>query len=140
MVYIRGDLSEWFRDCYTGGVADLQLFDFCGKVADRKPAKVLSFEQVEKILEQYLDNHMIQADERLVLNNIKLEYYPVPNPSPEAGIEYRPELELIPVWHIYMPLDDYVDMIGQATQDDGLEDALYNIWINAVTGEIEQVR
>lgn len=122
------------------GVADLQLFDFCGKAADRKPAKVLSFEQVEKILEQYLDNHMIQADERLVLNNIKLEYYPVPNPSPKAGIEYRPELELIPVWHIYMPLDDYVDMTGQMTQDDGLEDALYNIWINAVTGEIEQVR
>lgn len=120
------------------GVADLQLFDFCGKTAGQEPVTVLSFEQVEKILEQYLDNRMIQADERLVLNNIKLEYYPVPNPSPEAGIEYRPELELIPVWHIYMTLDDYMEFME--SHDFEPEDALYNIWINAVTGEIEQVR
>lgn len=120
------------------GVAYLNLRNFCGKAASRKPVTVLSFDQVEKILEQYLDSNMIQADERITLNNIKLEYYPVPNLSPTEGeIEYRSELELIPVWHIYMPLDDFIDMDYQG---DGPDEVLHNIWINAVTGEIEGVR
>lgn len=120
------------------GVAWLNLRDFCGKTAGREPVTVLSFEQVEKILEQYLDSKMIRADERITLNNIKLEYYPVPNLSPAEGeIEYRSELELIPVWHIYMPLDEFIDMSYQGDEPD---EVLHNIWINAVTGEIEGIR
>lgn len=128
---------EGFAMVTPEGVAEMRLSNFCGKAASRKPVTVLSFEQVDKILEQYLDNNLIQADEQLILNNVKLEYYPVPNRSPAEGeIEYRPELELIPVWHIYMPLDDYVDTICQG---DGLDEVHYNIVINAVTGEIEKV-
>ena len=48
-------------------------------------------------------------------------------------IEYKPELELIPIWHIYMSLDDYIEY------DAGPDGALFNICINAVTGEIERV-
>ena len=116
------------------GVAVLNLSSFCGKIASKEPVTALSFEQIVEILGQYLDSNLIQADERLLLNNAKLEYFPVPNPAPKKGeIEYRSELELIPIWHIYMTTDDYVE--GRY-QGDGLDDALYNICINAVTGEI----
>lgn len=118
------------------GAAILNLADFCGRVAAKEPVSILSFEQIEKILEQYLDSGRIQGNEQLTLNNIKLEYYPIPNPAPAKGeIEYKSELELIPIWHIYMSLDDYVE---SRYQGDGLDDALYNICINAVTGEIEK--
>ncbi|MDE6220057.1 MAG: hypothetical protein K2G51_06475 [Lachnospiraceae bacterium] len=136
--YGLGELYPWGSACVTPeGVAMLSLMDFCGKAAAREPVTVLSFEQVEKILEQYLDSNMIQGDERITLQNIALEYYPVPNLSPaERDIEYKPELELIPVWHIYMSLGDYVEAIAQI---DGLDDVHYNICINAVTGEIERI-
>ena len=115
------------------GVADVNLENFCGKIAVKEPVTVISFAQVEMILEQYLDSNMIRADEKLTLSNVKFEYYPVPNPAPAKGeIEYRSKLELIPIWHIYMPLDDYVDA--------GYEgDGFHNICINAVTGEIERL-
>lgn len=136
--YTLGELYPWGGAAITPeGVAMLDLMDFCGKIAEKEPVSVLSFEQVEKVLEQYLDSGRIQGDERLTLDNIALEYYPVPNLSPaEREIEYKSELELIPIWHIYMSLDDYVEM---HTQGDGLDDALYNICINAVTGKIERV-
>lgn len=117
------------------GVAYLLLSNFCGKIASREPVTVLSFEQVVKILEQYLDSNRIQADEQLTLSEIRLEYYPVPNPAPAEGeIAYRTELELIPIWHIYMPLDDYVESPYTPT-----EPVNHNICINAVTGELERV-
>lgn len=136
--YALGELYPWGAACVTPeGVAVLTLSDFCGKIAAKEPVTVLSFEQVEEILEQYLDSNMIQGDERLTLNNIALEYYPVPNRSPAEGeIEYRSELELIPIWHIYMTLEDYVNA---EYQGDGIEYAHYNICINAVTGEIERI-
>ena len=115
------------------GVAELNLFNFCGKIADKDPVTVLSFEQIVKILEQYLDSNMILTDERITMNNVRLEYYPLPNTAPLAGeIETRSELELIPVWHIYMSLDAYVEAgIGSY--------APHNICINAITGEIERI-
>ena len=134
--YGLGELYPWGHACVTPeGVSVLELSDFYGKIAAQEPVTVLSFEQVEKILEQYLDSNMIRGDERLTLNNIEFEYYPVPNPSPVEGIEYRPELELIPIWHIYMSLGDYIDAFSQG---DEIGDAYFNICINAVTGEIER--
>lgn len=115
------------------GVAELNLSNFCGKITNKEPVTILSFDQVVKILEQYLDSNVIPADERITMNHIRLEYYPLPNTEPSAGeMETRSELELIPVWHIYMPLGEYVDAaIGR--------DVPHNICINAVTGEIERV-
>lgn len=117
------------------GVAMLGLNNFCGKIANKEPVTILSFEQIGKILEQYLDSNRILADERITMSNIKLEYFPLPNTDityEMHEIEYRPELKLIPVWHIYMPLEDYID----AGCDSNVP---YNICINAVTGEIERV-
>lgn len=110
------------------GVADLNLMDFLGKAVEKEPVEIISFEQAAKILEQYLDSGMIEADGTMTYNRAELKYYPVPNPAPKPEeIEYKPELVLIPIWHIYMPLDDYIDghYAGPST-----------ICINAITGEL----
>ena len=115
------------------GVAELNLANFCGKIAHKEPVTILSFEQIAKILEQYLDNNVILADERITMSNIKLEYYPLPSIEPPVGeIETRSELELIPIWHIYMSLGDYIDAAIDSY-------APFNICINAITGEIERI-
>lgn len=114
------------------GVAEVSLIDFCGKAANKEPVTALSFEQVLKTLEQYLDNGVIESDGRITYDRVELNYYPVPNPAPAADeIEYKPELVLTPIWHIYMPLDEYVD--------GGYGDAVgpVHICVNAVTGELE---
>ena len=64
----------------------------------------------------------------MTYNRAELKYYPVPNPAPTPHeIEYKPELVLIPIWHIYMPLDEYVE---------GLYEGPSTICINAITGEL----
>ena len=74
-----------------------------------------------------LDSGIIDADENMTYDRVELNYYPVPNPSPKPDeIEYKTELELIPIWRIYMPLDEYVS---------GAYNGTSAICINAVTGE-----
>ena len=115
------------------GVAEVRLTDFCARAADKEPVTVISFEQVLKILEQYLDSGILKSDGTIKYNRVELNYYPVPNPAPARdGIEYKSELVLTPIWHIYMPLDEYVeggygDAVGPA-----------HICVNAVTGELEE--
>ena len=110
------------------GVAELNLMDFCGKAVDKEPVEMITFEQAAKILEQYLDSGIIEADGTMTYNRVELNYYPVPNPAPTPHeIEYKPELVLIPIWHIYMPLDEYVE---------GLYEGPSAICINAITGEL----
>lgn len=112
------------------GAAEVSLIDFCGTAADQEPVTVISFEQVLKILEQYLDNGMIESDGRIIYDRVELNYYPVPTTPDMDEIEYKSELVLIPIWHIYMPLDEYVD--------GGYGDAVgpAHICVNAVTGEL----
>ena len=110
------------------GIAELNLMDFCGKAVEKGPVEIISFEQAVKILGQYLDSGMIEADGTMIYNRVELNYYPVPNPAPTPHeIEYKSELVLIPIWHIYMPLDEYVE---------GLYEGPDTICINAVTGEL----
>lgn len=113
------------------GVAEVNLTDFCGKAAEKESVTAISFEQVLKILEQYLDNGMIASDGTITYDRVELNYYPVPDlaPDPDA-IEYKSELTLVPIWHIYMPIDEYVD--------GGYGDAMgpLHICVNAVTGEL----
>lgn len=109
------------------GVAELGLRAFCGKIEDKEPVEIISFEQALEVLEQYLDSGIIDADENMTYDRVELNYYPVPNPSPKPGeIEYKTELELMPMWRIYMPLDEYVS---------GAYNGAPAICINAVTGE-----
>lgn len=113
------------------GVAEVSLMNFCGKAAKKEPVTAISFEQVLKILEQYLGNGMIASDGTLTYNRVELNYYPVSNPAPDPdAIEYKSELTLVPIWHIYIPLDEYVD--------GGYGDAAgpLHIGVNAVTGEL----
>ncbi|MDE6517096.1 MAG: hypothetical protein K2L18_04510, partial [Acetatifactor sp.] len=57
--YGLGELYPWGQACVTPeGVSVLDLSDFYGKIAAKEPVTILSFEQVEKILEQYLDSNM----------------------------------------------------------------------------------
>lgn len=110
------------------GIAELNLIDFCGKAVDKEPVEIISFDQAAGILEQYLDSGMIEADGTMTYNRVELNYYPVPNPTPTPHeIEYKLKLVLIPIWHIYMPLDEYVE---------GLYEGPSAICINAVTGEL----
>ncbi len=113
------------------GVAEVNLTDFCAKAAKKEAVTAISFEQVLKILEQYLGNGMIASDGTITYDRVELNYYPVPNPAPDPdAIEYKSELTLVPIWHIYMPLDEYVD--------GGYANAVgpVHIGVNAVTGEL----
>lgn len=112
------------------GVAEVSLNNFCGKTVNQDSVMVLSFEQVLKILEQYLDGGMIESDGRITYDRVELNYYPVPTVPAQDGIEYKSELVLKPIWNIYMPLDEYVD--------GGYGDAVgpTHICVDAVTGEL----
>ena len=111
------------------GVAEVSLNNFCGKAVRQDPVTALSFEQVLKILEQYLDGGMIESDGRINYDRVELNYYPAPTAPALDGIEYKPELVLTPMWHIYVPIDEYVDSYGDAVGPS-------HICVNAVTGEL----
>lgn len=115
------------------GVAEVFLSDFCARAADKEPVTAISFEQVLDILEQYLDGGMLESDGTILYDRVELNYYPVPNPAPALDeIEYKQELVLTPIWHIYMPLDEYVE------GDCGDAVGPIHICVNAVTGELEE--
>lgn len=111
------------------GVAEVSLMDFCGKAAAKDPVTALPFEQVLAILEQYLDSGMIESDGRITYDRVELNYYPVPTAPAQDGIEYKSELVLTPMWHIYVPIDEYVESYADATGPS-------HICVNAVTGEL----
>ena len=123
-----------FALIFGEGAAEISLTDFCGQIKSREEAEIISFDQAVRLLGQYLDGGMIRSKGQNVLNTVKLEYYPLPNPSPEPDeIEYREELELVPVWHIYTPLGEYLEGLWAGEYEDGVS----NILVNAVTGELE---
>ncbi len=120
-----------FASVSEEGVAEVTLIDFCGKAVDKEPVTLLSFEQILKILEQYLDNGMIESQGKITYDRVELNYYPVPNSAPAPDeIEYKPELLLTPIWHIYIPLDEYVDEGYAETSEPA------HICVDAVTGEL----
>ncbi len=125
--------------CVTpDGVSELNLSNFCARIGKKEPVTVLPFEKIEQCLEQYLDNGLIMTDERMVFDHVELEYYPLPNTQVQGEMEYREQLELVPIWHIYITLEDYVEKYA------GLEEispgAVDNICINGVTGEVERAK
>ena len=123
-----------FALIFEEGAAEISLTDFCGQIRSREEAEIISFDQAVRLLGQYLDGGVIRSKGQNVLNTVKLEYYPLPNPSPKPDeIEYREELELVPVWHIYTPLGEYLEGLWAGEYEDGVS----NILVNAVTGELE---
>ena len=123
-----------FALIFEEGAAEVDLTDFCGQIRSREAVEIISFDQAVRLLGQYLDGGMIRSKGQNVLNTVKLEYYPLPNSSPKPDeIEYREELELVPVWHIYTPLGEYLEGLWAEEYEDGIS----NILVNAVTGELE---
>ena len=122
-----------YADVSVEGVAEVTLTDFCGRPAEKEPVAAITFEQAVSILEQYLDQGMIESDGSITYHRVALHYYPVPDPAPAMDeIEYKSELVLIPMWHIWMPLDEYVD------GGYGPKAGPSHICVNAVTGELIQ--
>jgi len=132
--YALGQVSPDGYAIVSGeGVAEVTLTNFCGRVTNKEPVTVISFEQVLEILEQYLDSGILVSDGTIIYDRVELNYYPVPNSAPALDeIEYKPELVLTPIWHIYMPLDEYVE------GDYGDAVGPIHICVNAVTGELEE--
>lgn len=129
---------EGWASVMPDGVAELTLRNFCARIGEKVPVTVLPFEKIEQILEQYLDNGLIMTDERMVFDHVELEYYPLPNTQVQGEMEYREQLELVPVWHIYITVDDYVEKY--AGMEEIPPEAVDNICINGVTGEVERAK
>ena len=110
-------------------IVTLSLNAAAGKVeAQEKCGKVLSWSQIEKILETHLSSGKIKGSSKAVLTEAEFLYYPVYK-------EDKNKLELVPVWHIYTPMSAWMENeeLAEAFVEDG---SVWSICVNAVSGEI----
>jgi hypothetical protein len=111
-------------------IARLSLDYGLGKVEIKEECNtLLSWGQIEKILETYLNSgRIIGSDNNTVLTNVEFLYYPLFD-------EDEDKLELVPVWHIYTPLSKLVENeeLGEAFWEN---DSTWSICVNAVSGEL----
>lgn len=116
----------------TEGVADLTLTNFCMEKASASEGnQILGWEKLQRLLETYLEDGSLQCRENVPFSTVELVYFPM-----LKAMLKESRLELVPMWCIHMDLGEYVDYTGQS----GVDDSLHNIYINAVTGEIEEVQ
>lgn len=114
---------------FEEGIATLSLDACLGKVETQEQCEtVLSWGQIEKILETYLNSGRINGSNKAVLTKVEFLYYPIFN-------EEENKLELVPVWHIYSPMSAWMDNeeLVEAFASDG---ASWSICVNAVSGEL----
>ena len=106
------------------GVVNVEVWNCCmEQVSEVKNGKILSFSKVQELLETYLDDGSLRCVEDLPFSTAELVYY----------VELRDgKLELVPMWSIHMDLEKYVEYVGQS----GRDDLVWNIYIDAVTGEL----
>lgn len=110
------------------GVVDVGVWNCCMEQASvAKEEKILSFHKVQELLETYLNDGSLQCVEDVPFSTAELVYYV----KLKEG-----KLELVPMWSIHMDLEEYVDYIGEG----GRNDFVWNIYMDAVTGEIEEVQ
>ena len=116
------------------GVATLALEDYCGKITERsEDGAILTFTQVTGILEKYLESNALCGTPTAKLTRAELVYYP-------AFCESA--MVLTPAWHIYIPLKDMMESLesgDQAWQQAVENGGAWNIYLNAVTGELIKV-
>ena len=115
-------------------IVTLSLDSSLGKVEKQEKCEtVLSWEQIEQILEVNLNNGKINGSDsdKAVLTNVEFLYYPVFQ-------EDENRLLLVPVWHIYTPLSVWLENeeLSEAFTTNG---AASSICVNAVSGEIVRV-
>lgn len=111
------------------GIAALSLDACLGKVETQEQCEtVLSWEQIERLLETYRNSGRINGSSKAVLTEVEFLYYPIFN-------EEENKLELVPVWHIYSPMSAWMEneKLVEAFASDG---ASWSICVNAVSGEL----
>lgn len=113
------------------GVASLDLNEVLGKVTEQmSKGDILSFSQVTDILEKYLESNAICGCAEAKLTQVEFVYYP----------DYKePQLVLKPAWHIYVPLSIKLESDDAAYDQMFEKSAAWNIYLDAVTGELLRV-
>lgn len=110
-------------------IATLSLDACIGKVETQEKCEtVLSWSQIEKILETNLNNGKINGSNKAVLTEVEFLYYPIYK-------EDENKLELVPVWHIYTPTSVWMENeeLAEAFMKNG---SIWSVCVNAVSGEI----
>lgn len=110
-------------------IATLSLNDCLGKVETQEKCEtVLSWRQIEKILEMYLNSGKINGNNQAVLTEATFLYYPIYK-------EDQNKLELVPVWHIYTPMSAWIENeeLAEAVMENKFT---WSICVNAVSGQI----
>ena len=110
-------------------IVTLSLNACLGKAeTQEKCGTVLSWSQIEKILETHLNSGKISGSNKAVLTEVEFLYYPIFK-------EDENKLELVPVWHIYTPMSAWMenDELTEAVAEDRFT---WSICVNAVSGEI----
>lgn len=110
-------------------IATLSLDACIGKVETQEKCEtVLSWGQIEKILETNLNSGKINGSNKAVLAEVEFLYYPIYK-------EDENKLELVPVWHIYTPMSVWTknEELAEAFTENG---SIWSICVNAVSGEI----
>ena len=123
--------TAWITE---NGIATMRLEDYCGKITEQSEnGKILTFSQVTDILGKYLENNTFCGNPKTKLTQAELVYYPTFRES---------ELILTPAWHIYIPLHEMMDAMesgDEAWQEAFESGAAWNIYLDAVTGELIKV-
>ncbi len=110
-------------------IVTLSLNACLGKVETQEKCEtVLSWSQIEKILETRLNSGKINGNDKAVLTEVEFLYYPIYK-------EDENKLELVPVWHIYMPMPAWMEdeELAEAFVANG---STWSICVNTVSGEI----
>ena len=110
-------------------IATLSLDACIGKVETQEKCEtVLSWSQIEKILETNLNSGKINGSNKAVLTEVEFLYYPIYK-------EDENKLELVPVWHIYTPMSVWMknEELAEAFMKNG---SIWSVCVNAVSGEI----
>ena len=110
-------------------IATLSLDACIGNVETQEKCEtVLSWSQIEKILETNLNNGKINGSNKAVLTEVEFLYYPIYK-------EDENKLELVPVWHIYTPMSVWMknEELAEAFMKNG---SIWSVCVNAVSGEI----
>lgn len=110
-------------------IATLSLDACLGKVETQEKCEtVLSWGQIEKILETHLNSGKINGSNKAALTEVEFLYYPIYKKDEN-------KLELVPVWHIYTPMSVWMENeeLAEAFVADG---SIWSICVNAVSGEI----
>lgn len=114
------------------GIASLNLDTCLGRVNQKeKCEELLSWEQIEKILEVNLNNGKLHGSNKVIMSNVEFLYYPVFKENENA-------LELVPVWQIYIPLSAWAET-EELSDEIVMNDAAWSVFVNAVSGEIVRI-